>query len=164
MWVRSSSTRLIRCMMCSRAPQIAFQEACLWCVDVYDPEPALLPTTPGHHRTVDVNVIVGLIQMQRDGQFSAYRDCLFGVHAASLRRQVPDKSSAPSLFIEKERRPANGDASIGAKTKALWRSHGRQSSAPTRCRRSPIRMKVAQASFALRVACFRRRPCIVDGA
>lgn len=96
----------------SRATQIAFQETCLRGVDVRDPEPALLPAAPGHHRRVDVNVLVRLTQMQRDGQCSAYRDCLLGVHAASLRRQVPDKSSAASLFIEKERRPVNGDASI----------------------------------------------------
>jgi hypothetical protein len=68
----------------SRAPKVPLQATRLRWLDVMDTESKLLSATPSYHRAMDVNLLVGLLQMQRDHQFSPGRHVLLGIDAASL--------------------------------------------------------------------------------
>ena len=86
----------------SRATKVPTQAARLRELDVTDLKPQLLPAAPSDHRAVNVDLVLGLVEMQRDGQFSACRNRFLGIDAAALRRQVPDKATAAGVVVQKE--------------------------------------------------------------
>ncbi len=86
----------------SRATKVPTQAALLRELNVTDLKPQLLPAAPSDHRAVNVDLVLGLVEMQRDGQFSACRNRFLGIDAAALRRQVPDKATAAGVVVQKE--------------------------------------------------------------
>lgn len=104
--------------------KVALQAKLIRLLDVMDTEAKLLPSAPSHGGAVDVDALIGLVQVQREGQFRPCRDVFLCINAASLRRKVPHKSTAAGSFSKKEDRSLDWKTAVGPKTEASCGTHG----------------------------------------